>query len=119
MLWLGAASFKPEEITDASWSGNYQSEPGSVGRGAKADDGMVAAGHISLFSGRHIKRTEIRLTFFGIHRDDAKTISGPHGRKAASTTWRDVVAADPGADIIIEIAREIPWLCIGCNVHHP
>src|SRR6267143_141291 len=93
-LFRLACALKPEDVADARRRGNDQSELGRVGIGAKTDDGLVAAGHISFFAIVCIEPAEIRFAFLCVHRDDAAAISRPDRRIAAAATWRAVVSAD-------------------------
>src|SRR5258708_21776860 len=87
-------ALKPEDVADARRCGNDQSELRRFGCGAKTDDGLVAAGHISFFAIICIEPAEIRFALLCVHRDDAAAISRPDRRIAAAATWRGVVSAD-------------------------
>src|SRR5258708_35592208 len=87
-------ALKPEDVADARRCRNDQSELRRVGCGAKTDDGLVAAGHISFFTTLRIKPAKIRFAFLCVHRDDAAAISRPDRRIASAAAWRGVVSDD-------------------------
>ena len=80
---------------------------------------MPGGGDIGFFAGADIERTEIRLTFFAVNRDDGAPIRAPHGRKSASTAWRCVVAANSRAQIKIKIAGQTSRLSVRREIHDP
>src|SRR6266850_3173370 len=93
-LFRLASALKPKDVADARRRGNDQSELRRIGCGAKTDNGLVAAGHISFFAVVCIEPAEIRFAFLCVNRDDAAAISRPDRRIAAAATWRGVVSAD-------------------------
>src|SRR5205823_12579782 len=62
---------------------------------------------------------EVRSTFFTANFKNTLSICAPDRAVAADPTWRSIVSKHTGADIVIELLRQIARLGVGRELDYP